>query len=96
MRHKERTGGDGRVGCVMCIPMKYSTKKLKVCASQRCIVAHLMLLCRYYFVCKSFKTSFSVCNPPKPRDEKKKEKFNALIWRIYPAAPLPGRRGRVR
>ena len=29
MRHKERTGGDGRVGCVMCIPMKYSTEKKK-------------------------------------------------------------------
>ena len=26
MRHKERTGGDGRVGCVMCIPMKYRRK----------------------------------------------------------------------
>ena len=26
MRHKERTGGDGRVGCVMCIPMKYRNK----------------------------------------------------------------------
>ena len=27
MRHKERTGGDGRVGCVMCIPMKYRKRK---------------------------------------------------------------------
>ena len=29
MRHKERTGGDGRVGCVMCIPMKYSQNRGK-------------------------------------------------------------------
>ena len=28
MRHRERTGGDGRVGCVMCIPMKYSNKSM--------------------------------------------------------------------
>ena len=28
MRHKERTGGDGRVGCVMCIPMKYRKQKI--------------------------------------------------------------------
>ena len=29
MRHKERTGGDGRVGCVMCIPMKGKMKGKK-------------------------------------------------------------------